>query len=124
MHSSHGDSERQLHARLAEDGDRRDAVRGRRSSGAAESKALRNGQVSAVAHHRMDPVRDVEMLQLEDGDAEAGHQLSPGVGGRSGERDIAGSEQVRRGYEAAAETGMLQRRLQRRLAGRRVVGGE
>lgn len=81
MHSSHGDVERQFHARLAEDGDRRDAVRGRRSPGAAEGEALRAGQVSPVAHDRVDPVRNVEMLQLEDGDAEAGHQLSPGVGG-------------------------------------------
>lgn len=123
MYGSIDEERRQLHARLAEDGHRPDAVRGRRISGAAEGEALRNGQVSAVAHHGMDSVRDVEMLQLEDGDAEAGHQLP--FGARRGKREChaAGSEQVRRGHEAVTEAGVLQRRLQGRLAGRRVDRG-
>lgn len=73
MYSTIDENGWQLHARYAEDSHRSDAVRGRRISGTAEGETLRNGQVSSMVRHGMDSVRNVQMLQLEDGDAEAGH---------------------------------------------------
>lgn len=73
VYSSIDENGWQLDARYAEDGHRSDAVRRRRVSGTAESETLRNGQVSPMARHGMDSVRNVQVLQLEDGDAETRH---------------------------------------------------
>lgn len=73
MYSSIDENGWQLHARFAEDGHRSDAVRRRRISSATEGETLRDGQMSSMARHGMDSVRNVQMLQLEDGDAETGH---------------------------------------------------
>jgi len=73
VYSSIDENRWQLHAHFAKDGHRSDAVRRRWISSTAEGKTLRNGQVSPMAYHGMDSVRNVQMLQLEDGDAETGY---------------------------------------------------
>ena len=80
-------------ARGTEDSDRSDIVRGRGTPRAPESETLWVWQVSSMAHDRMDPLRRVQVFQLENRDAETRRHLSlgRGRGERSAERHVAGS---------------------------------